>query len=752
MSNLYDTEREGQIAFFDNFRIPWNENDEVLADNTDGVWNGNLLEFKLNINDLNKTLFQAIKYLSRMRVKGESVPANIILVSLNTQTAYLYKSKDYFDEIHTVYIGAASKDNEGFQAGPYTRKFQYNNDVDAISLKDVLKEKDFMPIKIDENCIVGWAERYYRENPKASKGDFLGDNDKNGQVKIVGEIREPKKFKGMILPYTEKTNEKFKFLMDKLNDHLRKKDLGAFYTPLPYAELAAIRHLKRAISNVPKGNQYIILDRCAGTGALEQAVINTLGEEVASHIICSTYEYYEYKVLVERVGDKVKAIIPATEMNVVYSEGCIMNANAMTKEYIENPVLQKYINDPKCTIILFENPPYRDASSGMENGKAVRTGKAKTFVSEEMKKHMKGTITNDIANQFIWSGFEFYIRQPGDAYVLFAPVKYWKQYTYVHDELKDMFLCNRKHFHAEESAVSCALWYYKKDCEQTESFEADVFDIVNSSVSMIGKKNIKRVFKTASELYIKIKFSNDDKINIFCAKSGEETSHIPTLKGYMTKDVIGYLEADSFSIDAKVRNITRFCLYNGHGCYLTKENYISLLPIWCAKHIPLENWYENGIYATTSDSGEAYTKDADFLKACLIYACLSNQNKCLSMTASDGNLYLNELCFDNTHAPIALQDLSTYTLDDDEKELLKIFSKILDEAKTTKNYKPEYTYGIYQITKELNTFHETGTGKRKKRVYDYPELNGNLDTLRVMLKKYYNTHIREKMFTYELVK
>ena len=157
MSNLYVTEREGQIAFFENFRIPWNENDEVLANNTDGVWNVNLLEFKLNINDLNKTLFQAIKYLSRMRVKGESVPANIILVSLNTQTAYLYKSKDYFDEIHTVYIGAASKDNEGFQAGPYTRKFQYNNDVDAIALKDVLKEKDFMPIKIDENCIVGWA-------------------------------------------------------------------------------------------------------------------------------------------------------------------------------------------------------------------------------------------------------------------------------------------------------------------------------------------------------------------------------------------------------------------------------------------------------------------------------------------------------------------------------------------------------------------------------------------------------------------
>ena len=43
-------------------------------------------------------------------------------------------------------------------------------------------------------------------NPKASKGDFLGDD--TGQVKITGEIRDPKHFKGLIYPYTEPTNEK----------------------------------------------------------------------------------------------------------------------------------------------------------------------------------------------------------------------------------------------------------------------------------------------------------------------------------------------------------------------------------------------------------------------------------------------------------------------------------------------------------------------------------------------------------------
>ena len=62
---------------------------------------------------------------------------------------------------------------------------------------------------------------------------------------------------------------------------------------------------------------------------------------------------------------------------------------------------------------------------------------------------------------------------------------------------------------------------------------------------------------------------------------------------------------------------------------------------------PQENWYDRDIYNTTSDGGDVYTKDADFLKSCLIYTCLSNQNKCLTFEGSDGRHYQNELCFDD---------------------------------------------------------------------------------------------------------
>ena len=157
--------------------------------------------------------------------------------------------------------------------------------------------------------------------------------------------------------------------------------------------------------------------------------------------------------------------------------------------------------------------------------------------------------------------------------------------------------------------------------------------------------------------------------------------------------------------------------------------------------------------ATTSDGDDAYTYDSDFLKSCLIYTCLSNQNKCLSFDGSDGRYYRNELCFDASNGDtVASADLAKMTLDADEKALMKLWDDILAEAKRTANYDSRLTYGVYQITKELNTSYKTGTGRSKRIVYDYPTLNGYLQTLRTNLKAYYESHITDKMFQYELLK
>lgn len=746
MKKKYDIERLGQIDFFKNFRIDY-ENNEVLIDNTDGVYNGNLFEFKTDITDLNKVLFQAIKYLSYLRIRGESIPVNILLVSLNTTTLYLYHSQDYFEDIHKIYQGAASKDNEGFVSKSYIAKYDYMDMIDSIEVLKLLESNNYMPIRIDEDCIVGWAERYYRELPTASKGDFIGDEE--GQVNVVGEIRDPKHFKGLILPYEGKTNEKFKYLMDKLNDRLKKKDLGAFYTPIPYCKKAA-ELVRMAIDRVPKGNDYIILDRCAGTGNLE----SVLTDEELSHCILSTYEYYEYKVLVERLGNKVRSIIPPTEAQVEYSNGCVRNADAMSKEYIENPILQRYIQNPKCTIILYENPPYRD-SSAANKVKDLNSSTRKNYVTEEMSK-IKNTFQNtnistirDLTNQFVWSGFKYYLRQKTDAYILLSPCKWWKSCGIGDYKFEKGFLFNRKYFHASESAIMCSYWLNIID--KTEEITLiSIADIEN--INDIEQVKIKKCYNTFTNFYEK---SIDGVFtSVFCEGSGEETKGRKCDgKSVFSNELIGYLTPKGFTLDANNNSLVRMTHYNNRGTYLIKSNYKKLLPLFVAKEYPRDKYYEKGegcIYFTTSDGGDKYTKDKDFLKYCLIYTCLSNQNKCLSFKGSDGRDYQNELCFDS--GALALKDLEEMKLNENEKELIDLWNKILSEAKQTKGYESYWRYGVYQITKELNTYKEVGIGRNKKKVYDYPELNGDLNTLRVKLKEYYKKYITSKMFEYELVK
>lgn len=757
----YKTEREGQMEFFDNYGIPYSDDDSILVDNTDGVYKGNIFEFKLTINNLNKVLFQAIKYLSKLRIKGESVPATILLVDLNATTVYVYRSEDYRADIQKVYTGAASKNNDNFVAGKYDKKLDYSDMVGSNSVKRLLKKEAYMPIDIDENCIVGWAERYYRDKPNASKGDFLGD-DTGTAIKVTGEIRDPRHFKGLINPYTGATNEKFKYLMDCLNDRLNKKDLGAFYTPKAYCEKASELVMK-AVDRVPDGNDYVIIDRCAGTGNLEAALIGKFdknGDELISHCVVSTYEYYEYKVLSERIGDKVRNIIPPTEANVVYENGKVSNADAMSKEFIDNPLIKQYVDDDKCTIILFENPPYQDSSAITytdDNGIRGKTGRKDTYVCSEYKKNLhllnegKGSF-REISNLFIWSGFRYYLRQNTDSYIVFSPIKYWKTIGLADYKFIDGYIFNRKHFHATDSTISCILW--ENEYENREVLTLQTYDIIDKNAVKVADIDVKKAHNTYAIWYDKRTFANDVISKTYCGRDGDyDEKHKRDSQSVDNDNIIAYVRTINYSPDAMNRILVRQMYFGARGYYLRKDSYLYKLPLWVSKCVSFDKWYEKDLYYNTSDGGDAYTHDTDFLKSCLLYTCLSNQNKCLSFNGSDGRYYRNELCFDTTNGDtVASADLSKMTLDVDEKALMNLWNDILSEAKKTANYDSRLTYGVYQITKELNTYQSVGTGKNKKIVYDYPVLNGYLDTLRTMLKAYYKSHITDKMFKYKLLK
>ena len=486
----YQTEREGQIDFYQTFLPRINPEltlEQIISDYDDGVINGNLLEFKLNVSSLSTTLFQTIKYLSAFRVKGKPVPANILIIDLNAEIAYQYKSNDFLEYIERIYTGAASKDNSNFVCGNPCKKYNYTNDLDAEGLIEVLKEKNFIKIHLDENCIVGWATAYYKAMPSARKEDFIGYNTvkKAGSInrssikhKTVGEIRQPTIFKDFIYPYTGETNVKFNYLMDKLNDFPQKKNLGAFYTNELYAEKSH-ELLREAISRVPEGNDYVIIDRCAGTGNLEKGLTN----EELGHCIVSTVEYYEYKVLQELIGDKVRHIIPPIEREDTFNAGLVNGADALTESYINNETIKQYIDNPNCTIILFENPPYAETTSiehqRRHAGKASSTWK-NSFVVAEMKKEKKGTATNDMGNAFIWSAFKYYLRQPTDSYIVYSPVKYWKAQHLINKKFLHGFAFNRRFFHTNiDACIMCALW--SNEDSNISEFRLSAFNIVNNA-------------------------------------------------------------------------------------------------------------------------------------------------------------------------------------------------------------------------------------------------------------------------------
>ncbi|MCD8341299.1 MAG: hypothetical protein LUC87_03975 [Clostridiales bacterium] len=488
----YTLERDGQIDFYKVFlpRVkPDLDIDDILADNNDGVLNGNLLEFKLHVTDLNTVLFQCIKYLSALRVKGKPVPANILIIDLNAAAVWEYDSAPYLQYIERLYSGGASKDSSGFVGGAVKRALHYDNPLDAEALIKVLKEDNFTKIHIDENCVVGWATSFYRLVPNARKEDFLGDD--TGKHKTIGEIRRPVHFKDYIYPYTGETNVKFNYLMDALNDFLQKKNLGAFYTPEPYAE-KSLELVRQAIARVPAGNDYVIIDRCAGTGNLE----SHFTDEEMQHCIVSTIEYYEYKVLQELIGAKVRHIIPPIETADTFNAGLVTGADALSKEYIENPVIHQYIDDPNCTIILFENPPYSETTS-IEHQKrkaGKSSGWKNSFVMQEMRKDrtVKGSAYNDLSNLFIWSAFKYYLRQSTDSYIVYSPVKYWKAQRLINKRFLDGFAFNRRHFHTNiDACIMCALW-------SNEDAEIDSFKIRAYDLAKDGSGGVLRSLKTVA--------------------------------------------------------------------------------------------------------------------------------------------------------------------------------------------------------------------------------------------------------------
>ncbi|WP_273397105.1 hypothetical protein [Thermophilibacter mediterraneus] len=757
----FDTEREGQIEFYRTFLPlidPSLTLDDILADDNDGVLNGNLLEFKLRVNDLNAVLFQCVKYLSALRIKGKPVPANIVIVDLNGEQAYLYKSADYLADIEKVYSGGASKSNAGFVGRTYDEKYAYGADQLAITrLIKRLKETEFTRIHIDENCIVGWATAFYKAVPTARKEDFIGDD--TGKHKTIGEIRNPSVFAEYIYPYKGTSNVKFQYLMDKLNDTLQKKNLGAFYTPEAYAEKSH-ELLRMAIGRVPAGNDYVIIDRCAGTGNLEKG----LTDEELSHCILSTVEYYEYKVMQEILGSKVRHIIPPIEADDTFNAGLVRGADALSEEYVNNPIIKQYVDDPNCTIILFENPPYAEVvSSDNQKAKHKGTGPMHTFVGEAMRKATSGVVARDLGNIFIWSAFEYYLRQPTDSYVVYSPAKYWKVQHLVRKRFIDGYAFNRRYFHTNiDACIMCVLWANEDEAPSPDfvlkGFDCDDENNLSGSVEL----PIRRIYQQFSSAYFDKRRMADDKPGLIANLDGtERTSGTVQLTNPIYNDnAIGYLSIRGANFDNPDLNVSlvRVGRYDGGGFYLRNDVYLEKLPMFCASRYITYNreWTERARIMKSGDGADRFNADVasgkldQWLRKCLLFTCVEMQNHMRTFTGSDGRFYRNELCMDTTNGPtVASEDLKKLVCGPAEQRILDQWKTLMGAVKQTDEYDPALTYGVYQIFAEIDTSYKDDEGNT---VWNNVEVHSALQTLKALVKEYYNAEIVPTLFEYEFLK
>jgi len=153
MTPNFNNEKEGQNKFFEKISI--NPDSIDYSCNTDGTYYGTIFEFKLNIANYNSTLFQTIKYLSKMRIQGIPVPRNILLIDLNQSLIYLFYSEKFINEIETNYVGAASKNNKEFNTKIKPHIIKYSTTEGLQELLNIVNTHIYTKININLFCVTG---------------------------------------------------------------------------------------------------------------------------------------------------------------------------------------------------------------------------------------------------------------------------------------------------------------------------------------------------------------------------------------------------------------------------------------------------------------------------------------------------------------------------------------------------------------------------------------------------------------------
>lgn len=734
---------------------------------TDGYTENVFFEHKKNATAFgtNKAIGQAIIYMTKLNMKGIPVPGTIAIVSQQEKKIYLYKTeryKDYINDIEHNSRHNASVNADSIDAAECFKVIEYTEDEEGWTklATELKKIKGQCKVKINKYNVVGWSKTFYDRDKKAKKNQFFNI------------LKSPAGFMAnYIEPWTGAEND-FKEVMDLLNDPATQKQLGAFYTPDAYAKEAAkmLRRQIKAWTEKYPGDDYLIIDRCAGSGNLEAA----LNPNELKHCIVNTYELKEWIALRYRIGKMVRELMPPIpEEGEPEHEGQFLTgSDALSESFCER--LKKSIKDNATTehygIFFFENPPYgesgakslQDSLSEEEKGK--RAGWKDSYVITEMKKAgVKGTATNDMANAFIWSAFNMFMHEEDDGYVVFSPIKYWKVQHLINKKYLEGFLANRKEFHASEGAISVISW--KNEDSNATEFNMHVCEIVCGDSVNINTIECKHVNKTLAETMYDKRTFNSDTNGIPGERDGLELSKEVKIriKPIYNNNIIGYMAADTMMLSAQAganSTLTTLARFNGNGFYLREDNFIEKLPMFAAGFYTKERnkWYEKEFLAKTGDCKETFEAAVksgeanDLLVKSLIYTMYTQNNHLCSFKGSDGRDYKNKIAPRQNSladAAIARAVSNGYKYSEHEIKLNYMWDKIWDEVIKLKEYDSDKTYGLYQIEQEINVSVPDADGKMIK---NYGNLNNAIKSFKTELNKYYVEEVGPLLLQYGFIK
>lgn len=696
MLHSYNSEIQGMIDFWNDLKI---EPDYEL--NTDGRFKGNLIEFKLVFQDIKKHKDQLARYVSSYNSCALPIPKYGYLISINEHR----------------YIKIDNETKQEICSGVWSTPYDF--------LEEFINQNETIKGWIDEFSIVAYNNKLCKEYPKIIKtkedvkNEFI--NPRYLNIKPFDWDKQ--------VDFEKQTPDNIGWLhfnMNMLGPFLLKKQLGAFFTPKKYVQIAT-EMVRDAIKRVPEGNDYIILDRCAGTGNLERFLF----ADELSHCILNTYDYTEWTTLKGLYDGRVRMIIPPTRQLIDINKGLLTNGDALSEEFYnfcfnsgqgslwddlyqsESEKLAKWLTDEKTTIIMLENPPFVEPQGGASQGKPTFTIKDK-FLYKEMGKEKFETknVNRASENLFIWSAFKYFLRKPEDSYILFSPIKYWKSQHIIDKKFIKGHICNRAEFNASEGGILLIEWQN--------------IDSVNNELNVssdIGTRTIKKMYSNPAKL---LKDSTNSPIAYLF-----NLSNIPK------------------SDNGKLVNIVNDDYRKVQKAYcLAEDNILSQVPLWVANCYQYQDYTEREVIMKTADKCETYLQDISFLYKSFLWAGISQLNKCVS------NEYVkNEYCFlQNTKADNILKQ---YLLDNDDKILLNNWKSVITEAQSCEEFNSKYTYGLSQIEKDINILVGSGTLNKKGeeiKVPKYEKLDEKITILRDNLKKYYLAQLKSKLFKYELLK